>query len=105
MKINISGASDDLIEVMGDAPGCDEHGAAGDHDRESGFQLAGVFVVGNVRVRCLYDGCWSFAVGPLADGVVWPKHWKITIKVAERDYSSEICIDTGDDKVAVIRER
>jgi hypothetical protein len=58
--VTINGASDDLIEVLGDAPGCDEYNAddavfvlVGDH----GF---------SARVRVAFvDGVWEIGVGQL----------------------------------------
>lgn len=56
------GASDDLIEVEGDAPGCDEYPAEDAH-----FVLVGA--VAKVRVRVWYTrrGVWAVAAAPVEE--------------------------------------
>jgi hypothetical protein len=60
--VTIYGASDDLIEVEGDAPGCDEYNGDDEH-----FVLVGE--EGKVRVRCWYTkrGVWAIAAAPVEE--------------------------------------
>lgn len=62
--VTISGASDDLIEIEGSAPGCDEYNVEDAH-----FVLTGP--AGGVRVRVWYDkdGVWAIAVRQIAEDV------------------------------------
>lgn len=59
--IELYGASDDLIEVDGDLPGCDEYNA-----EDAYFVLFGV-ADSAVRVRVWYTsrGVWAIAAEPL----------------------------------------
>ncbi len=64
-EVIIYGASDDLIEVDGSAPGCDEYGGEtaemllwDDHD------TAGLRVTVEYR-----HGCWMVGVAPADDGI------------------------------------
>lgn len=67
-EVTIYGASDDLIEVEGDAPGCDEYNT--DHAvfilRGSGEVTGGV-----TRVTVDYGagGCWMIGVAPVDEDV------------------------------------
>lgn len=58
--VTLSGASDDLIEVEGDVPGCDEYNADDAH-----FVLASP--EGSVRVRVWFTkhGIWAIAAAPV----------------------------------------
>lgn len=62
--VTIYGASDDLIEVEGKAPGCDEYNAD-----------AGSFIVSSAdastRVRVWYGtgGCWHVSAAPIDEDV------------------------------------
>jgi len=64
--IKIYGASDDLIEIEGSCYGCDEYDVSG-----IGGPLIATFELESngyaVKVYCIYDGCWSFAVTPQAE--------------------------------------
>lgn len=55
------GASDDLVEVGGDAPGCDEYSS----ERE-------VFVVAGLRIAVEYGarGCWGIGVEQVDEDVL-----------------------------------
>lgn len=52
-KIAFYGASDDLVEVEGEIPGCDEYPAT-----EASFTVAGLMV----KVSLGEDGCWGIKV-------------------------------------------
>lgn len=94
---SIYGASDDLVETAG-VPGCDEFNIISDD------VLVGTFVLGGkMRIRALYDGCWSFSVGQVDEEIPLPD-WPIRIKQHERGYSTEMEIDVPDD-VTLIREK
>lgn len=58
--VTFYGASDDLIEVEGDVPGCDEYNGEDAHFIVVGFE-------GKVRVRVWYTehGVWAIAVAPV----------------------------------------
>lgn len=62
--ITIHGASDDLVEVEGDAPGCDEY-----NDELVVLRL----VAGNARTRVwvkyISPGVWSIATAPEDEGI------------------------------------
>lgn len=92
------GHSDDLVHVL-DVRGEEEYGAI-TRDNEL---VAATFVVGGImRVRALYDGCWSFAVGQVGEDMVFPE-WPIRF-VAAHGYSVRLEIEVPDDRAIVIRE-
>lgn len=69
--VKIYGASDDLVEVEGDVPGCDEY--------DVGMSSAGIFVLAcdngsAIVVRCAYrsNGVWLVSAWPIAEGVPMP---------------------------------
>lgn len=71
--VTIYGASDDLIEVDGDAPGCGEYNA--EH---------GSFIVSNVEGSTRvyidydtkgYDGCWAITLGPISEDIPMLPAW------------------------------
>ena len=64
-RVVIYGSSDDLIEVEGKVPGCDEYNGEratfvliGQHDDQS-----------TVRVRYAENGCWAIEVAPLDEDI------------------------------------
>lgn len=61
--IKIYGASDDLIEVEGDVPGCDEY-----NEEDATFVLLG-YNSQRTRVRYRYgkDGLWEATISPFAE--------------------------------------
>ena len=63
------------------------------------------FVVGGLmRVRALYDGCWSFAVGQIDEDFPLPD-WPIRIRQSDRVvYSVLLEVDLPDDRAVVTRE-
>jgi hypothetical protein len=85
MKIvSFYGVSDDLMEVEGDIPGCDEY----DGDR-------GSFLVCGLRVKLAYSGCWGIAVEQIDESV------KVEASVAsfcvhENGYSMYLCLAVPD---------
>jgi hypothetical protein len=92
--ITIYGASDDLIEVDGDCAGCDEYNA-----RMHGI-LAGTLHLedgkNHIRVHCVYDGSWSFAVCPQdgdCDNMPFPINYSFGDK---SPYSWTVRIDVTD---------
>jgi hypothetical protein len=90
------GSSDDLIEVEG-VKGGDEFGAY-----SGAGILHGMFNVGGkMRVYAIYDGCWMFAVGQVAEDIALPD-WPVRIK-QQHEYSTRLEIDVPDD-VMVFRE-
>lgn len=98
LRMKMYGASDDLIEVEG-IPGSDEFEADGGNDL-----LMGSFVVGGViRVRAIYDGCWSFSVGQVDEDVPLPE-WPISLgQHPECDYSALLEIEVPD-HTTIVRE-
>lgn len=59
-RVRISGASDDLIEIEGSVPGCDEYNA-----EHAYFQIAGL----QLGVEYSGDGTWEIAVGMIDEDV------------------------------------
>ncbi len=64
-EVAIYGASDDLIEVEGDAPGCDEYNA-----EEATFVVTGANgSATRVEVKYGAGGCWMIGVAPIDEDV------------------------------------
>lgn len=60
----IYGASDDLIEVEGQVPGCDEYNA------EAGsFIVSSAEASSRVGVHYGKNGCWAVSCGPISEDV------------------------------------
>lgn len=59
-RVKIYGASDDLIEIEGDIPGCDEY-----NTEHAYFQVAGL----QLGVEYNGDGTWEIAVGLIDEDV------------------------------------
>jgi hypothetical protein len=100
--ITMYGASDDLVEIEGKNPGCDEIGCF-DSDV---VVTVGDEASGGVRVVWHYSGEWSAEIAPLAEGVRIP--WPIRVRSAdaskrESDYSAVVEIDCPE-TVAVSHE-
>ena len=92
------GSSDDLIEIEGVKGGDEFNGLTKDEEL-----IAGTFNLGGkIRVRALYDGCWSFAVGQVDEDIPLPD-WPIRIEQHEKGYSTALIIECPDD-VKVFRE-
>lgn len=95
MKAIFKGYSDDIVYVEG-VPGSDEfYGGRG--DIFTTFLLAGPG--GSVKVHAIYDGCWSFAVAQVAEGVPIPE-WQMTLTHEmireEIGYSTVLTIEVPD---------
>jgi hypothetical protein len=93
--ITIYGASDDLIEIEGEAAGCDEYPA---DDADSGsFVLIGTDDR-QLRVRVSYghNGVWVIALSPVDEDVP-----ALTAVVSGSGYSARATID---DVISVIHE-
>jgi hypothetical protein len=91
VPVVIYGASDDLIEVEGDVPGCDEY-----NDEAATFVLTGDG--GQVRVGMRYgrSGCWEATIAPLDEGVAGP-----TATVSISGYTARVEVY---DVTSVVRE-
>lgn len=65
--IQIYGASDDLIEIEGNCPGCDEYNA-----EDAAFLVSGDYngTPARAKVRVIYnaDGVWAITVSQAAEG-------------------------------------
>lgn len=101
MKIRISGASDDLIEIEGDVT--DEFSAynAGEDLHHGAVRVATIGGATGVLVHLIYDGTWSCALGQLEEGRSLPA-WGYTIG-QQHEYSTYLEIDTGDELVEVLK--
>ena len=101
MKLEFWGSSDDLVEVEGDFR--EEYGAwgGGDVGHKASFAIVGEY--GQARVHAIYDGCWSFALGQVDEDIEIPGYWTYAIG-QKHGYSSFLAIDTGSEKVGVVRE-
>ncbi len=90
--VQIYGASDDLIEVEGDAPGCDEYPA--DDSACGSFllvgQVDGKLAQAHVTARYLADGVWSIEVVQNGEGV---KLLPCVIDSADDGYTAIACFD------------
>ena len=98
----IHGGSDDLIETAG-IPGCGEFNVICDGPYMGSVRIDSEVEDASVRVHCIYDGCWSFAVGQVTDDEPFPA-WPIKVdrggdKLPE--YSMRVWIDVPDDAVLV----
>lgn len=104
MRIEIYGASDDLIEVRVDGKNKDEFGGyiEGNGRYSRSLRVASIGGARAVRVHAIYDGCWSFAVGQIEDGRSLPG-WSFVTE-QEHAYSAKLVIVTGDDPVTVVLE-
>lgn len=93
------GASDDLIEIEG-VKGGDEFSAWTKDDEG----VAGVFTLGGkMRIRAIYDGCWSFSVGQVDEEIPLPP-WPVRVEQSPRTpYSVRLVVEVPDD-VKVFRE-
>lgn len=101
--LKIYGASDDLVEVDGPMPACDEYGdgvtvVVGEHDKT---RLV-------VFVDFTQDG-WKFSIhldGAELDDDSAVLPWPINLTVSDQGYSPELQIDCPDDtRVEVLARR
>ena len=78
--ITIYGASDDLVEVEGTVPGCDEYPT-----EDVWLRVIGEGKTTRIRVRFGDAGTWAITVAPLDEDV--PMH-EVTIQQAPRGHSA-----------------
>jgi hypothetical protein len=97
--VTIYGASDDLVEIDG-CPGADEFGAFQPDDKN--LVHASFVLGGQMRIRALYDGCWSFAVGQVDEAILLPD-WPVTTTQHDHGYSTLLTI-IAPKTAAIIRE-
>lgn len=85
-QIVIYGSSDDLIEVEGDVPGCDEYNVE-----------KAVFVTAGLRIHVKYDdgGCWRIGAVPFAEDVEVAVT-DIRLDVADNGYSMRLTASVPD---------
>ncbi len=79
------GASDDLIEIEGDVPGCDEFNAE-----------KAIFEVAGLRIAFEYAGTWEIAVAQVDESVP-VRVEDMRLSVAENGYSMQLDMDVPDD--------
>ena len=95
------GASDDLVEVEGDLPGCDEHGAYNSGDDLINAKFLITAEHGRMHVYAIYDGQWAFAPALVDEDDMLPG-WPMRLMQQKRDdgrlhYSMRLEIDLPDD--------
>jgi hypothetical protein len=95
--IKIYGGSDDLIEVEGECKGCDEYNT-GTYNMGPHMGTISLNAGDNsVRIHCIYDGSWAFAVCP-QDGDFDFMPWDLRREFgANSPYSETVEIDVPDD--------
>lgn len=89
------GSSDDLIEVEGEVPGCDEYYAIESRPHEFLIEApdgTAMLVTGFFGA----EGSWSFAPGLLNEDHPYPS-WPVVVRPASNGYSTvlEICVPAG----------
>jgi len=102
--IKFYGASDDLVEVCGTAPGCDEYGSC---DKIREFVVQSKSTEASLRVFPVYSGSWGFAVCPdNGDDYGMPEGWKIERSFGgDCAYSETLRIEGPDDIKVVMQNR
>jgi len=95
--ITIYGASDDLIEVEGACPGCDEYSTSGDHKAYRG--RIHISACGDhVTIHAIYDGAWGFAICPQDGDYDSMPDWAFARSFGDKtEYSETITITLPDD--------
>jgi hypothetical protein len=95
--ITFYGRSDDLVEVEG-CTGADEFYAAdvsiagAEACWKADLVAPATWAREQMRVRAIYDGCWSFAVGQVDEDLPMPA-WALTLTTHESGHSVELRID------------
>lgn len=74
------GSSDDLIEVEGDIPGCDEY-----NGEEATFEVGGL----NIKVAYGIRGCWFVSVQQVSEDTPVTAS-QIVLSLAENGYSMKL---------------
>jgi hypothetical protein len=105
MDINITGASDDLIEFDG-VPDYDEFCNSG----SSPIKFSGNLIApdgSGVRVIVIYDsqgpessGCWSVAVGKIDEDTDYPE-WPTVVSKGDRDYNTLVTVEAPDGTILI----
>lgn len=90
--VKVYGSSDDLMEIEGDVPGCDEYN--GEH---------GAWTVAGLRIALRYgdNGCWHIKVGQIDEDVAVTAE-NLTLSINPRidgrpGYSMLLDLDVPDD--------
>ena len=83
--VTLYGASDDLIEIEGDVPGCDEYNAEDEY-----FVLIGLEAKTRVRVWFTRGGVWAIAAAPVGEDIPM---LAVVIEASERGYSARATVD------------
>ena len=89
------GASDDLIEIDG-IKGADEFGIDPIAEGKKADLSQSFSIGGKLKVYAIYDGCWHFSIGQMAEGILIPD-WPIRFSAHESGYSVQLEIDVPDD--------
>jgi hypothetical protein len=101
-RIEIYGASDDLIEIRIDGKDVDELNVYEDGPYMGSLRLVAKSDPESAcLVHVIYDGCWSFAVGRTDEGKPLPT-WAFSVE-PEHDYSTRLVIDTGGELVVITK--
>jgi len=96
-ELFIYGASDDLIEIEG-IEGGGEFDTCSDNDPPKTFRIESK--EGRIRLHCIYDGCWCFALGMVDEDDDIPR-WHIVINY--EGYTQEMTITVPND-AKIIKE-
>lgn len=88
-EVTIYGASDDLIDVEGDCPGCDEYNA-----EDATFVVQCTTGTARVRVRYTDDGVWAIECSQVDETIPLPP-----VSLTSETYSARAVI--GDVKLVV----
>lgn len=100
--LTIYGHSDDLIETSG-LPGCDEFDVYGNNPYHGALTIKSS--ESEIRVHCIYDGHWCFAIGPLDGDYDKMPNWPIRRTwAANNPYSETVEIDCPDDAVLLFNK-
>jgi hypothetical protein len=86
MKIVVSGASDDLVEIDLDGKGMEFPAPPRGYGQMELWR--GDFIAPNgeqARVHVFYDGCWHVSAGQVDEEVPFP-HWGWTLTQGDRAY-------------------
>ncbi len=95
-----NGSSDDIVEVH-DGLESDEYNNTNIRNNYAGsFQIHSK-KQGTLRVHCLYDGCWAFAIGQADEDDAIPKWPSRVTQCKGVKYSSELSIDVPDDATLI----
>jgi hypothetical protein len=102
MRIEIQGRSDDTIGAYGlpaDAYANDDGGEAmddrdtcGNNDPPSTFDIISDVTRERCRVTCIYNGCWSFAVGLVDEDDDAPLFLE-TARLRRREHGIDVLLD------------